>query len=309
MKQQLRNPGRRFRIGFTVAVLCVLVAGAAPAAPDRPSIRVVFKLDAPTFSDFEEADLARVAERAMDTLSARANRRWGFLEWGAEPASEPVADWIIVLAEEVLAVTDESGEVFEDSVIRLEHSGVIGDTTFGFDQSENRRTVYLWGQPKPVQAAAVLADDIEDRLDTQLGELLESFEVENFLEKIPLGSTLITDAEKHRLVVPLKIEDLRADRESVLGVVFMAPADQEGLIELEAAAAVTEEGDHKGYVVGRIMDVVFVGITVQPRIWWHQEVVDLITESSDVKIFMLQYSPSLSGTASTDGGVILDPDA
>jgi len=214
-----------------------------------------------------------------------------------------------VLEEEVLALTDESGEVFEDSIIRLDHSGVIGDTTFGFDQGVDRRILYQWGQPKPVQSATVLADDIDTRLGVQLGELLESFEVENFLEKIPLGTTLIADAEKHRLVVPLRIEDLRADRESVLGVVFMAPADQEGLLELEAAAAVTEEGDHKGYVVGRIMDVVFVGITVQPRIWWHQEVVDLITESSDVKIFMLQYSPSLSGTASTDGGVVLDPDA
>ena len=299
----------RFRVIFFAAVLLVLVAGATLADPDRPSIRVVFKLDAPTFSDLDEADLVEVAEQATATLSERANRRWGFLEWGADPASEPVAEWIIVLEEEVLALTDESGEVFEDSIIRLDHSGVIGDTTFGFDQGVDRRILYQWGQPKPVQSATVLADDINTRLGVQLGELLESFEVENFLEKIPLGTTLIADEEKHRLVVPLRIEDLRADRESVLGVVFMAPADQEGLLELEAAAAVTEEGDHKGYVVGRIMDVVFVGITVQPRIWWHQEVVDLITESSDVKIFMLQYSPSLSGTASTDGGVVLDPDA
>ena len=300
---------RRFKAIFFAAVLLVLVAGATLADPDRPSIRVVFKLDAPTFSDLDEADLVDVAERATATLSERANRRWGFLEWAADPASEPVAEWIIVLEEEVLALTDESGEVFEDSIIRLDHSGVIGDTTFGFDQGVDRRVLYQWGQPKPVQSATVLADDINTRLGVQLGELLESFEVENFLEKIPLGTTLIADAEKHRLVVPLRIEDLRADRESVLGVVFLAPADQEGLLELEAAAAVTEEGDHKGYVVGRIMDVVFVGITVQPRIWWHQEVVDLITESSDVKIFMLQYSPSLSGTASTDGGVVLDPDA
>lgn len=299
----------RFRIMVWAAALCVLAAGATLAGPDRPTIRVVFKVDAPTFSDLGETGIDEVAKRATATLSEKANRRWGFLEWSADPASDPVAEWTIVLEEEVLALTDESGQVFEDSVIRLDHSGTIGDTTFSFDQGLDRRVLYQWGQPKPVQSATVLADDIDTRLGSQLGELLESFEVENFLEKIPLGTTLIADAEKHRLVVPLKIEDLRADRESVFGVVFVAAADEEGLLELEAAAAVTEEGDQKGYVVGRIMDVIFVGITVPPRIWWNQEVADLIADSSDVKIFMLQYSPSLSGTASTDGGVVLDPDA
>lgn len=309
MNQQPPYPVRRRRLGFTAAALCALVAGAAVAAADRPAIRVVFRLDAATFSDLEEADLARVAERVTTNLSARANRRWGFLDWGSEPASVPVADWIIVLEEEVLAVTDESGEVFEDSVIRLEHRGVLGDESFGFAQTEDSRILYQWGQPKPVQDATVLADDIEDRLDSQLGELLESLEVDKFLEKIPLGSTVIADAVKQRLVVPLKIEDLRADRHTVLGVVFIAPAEQEGLLELEAAAAVTEEGANKGYVVGRIMDFVFVGITIPPRIWWHPQVAELISTASEIEVFMIEYSPSLAGTSATEGGVVLDPDA
>ena len=294
---------------LAAAALCVLVAGAAFAAPDRPAIRVVFKLDAPSFSDLGEEDLALVAERATTTLSERANRRWGFLEWGVESTTDQVADWIIVLEEEVLAVTDESGEVFEDSVIRLVHSGVIDDTTFGFDQSEDRRTLYLWGQPKPVQSAGVLADDIEGRLDVQLGDLLESLEVEKFLEKVPLGSTLIADSVQERIVVPLKIEDLRAARDSVLGVVFFELAEEQGHLELEAAAAVTEEGADQGFVVGRIMDVVFVGITIPPRIWWHPQVADLITNASEVKVFMYEYSPSLAGTSATESGVILDPDS
>jgi hypothetical protein len=309
MKQQPPHSVCRRRLGFTAAALCALVAGAAVAAPNRPAIRVVFRLDASTFSDLEEADLARVAERVTTNLSARANRRWGFLDWNSEPASVPVADWIIVLEEEVLAVTDESGEVFEDSVIRLEHRGVLGDESFGFAQTEDSRILYQWGQPKPVQDATVLADDLEDRLDSQLGELLESLEVDKFLEKIPLGSTVIADAAKQRLVVPLKIEDLRADRHSVLGVVFIAPAEQEGLLELEAAAVVTEEGALKGYVVGRIMDFVFVGITIPPRIWWHPRVAELISTASEIEVFMIEYSPSLAGTSATEGGVVLDPDA
>jgi len=309
MKQPQPHLDRRRRLGLTVAALCVLVAGAALAAPNRPAIRVVFKLDAPTFSDLEEADLALVAERATTTLSTRANRRWGFLDWGSEPDPVPVADWIIVIKEEVVAVTDESGDVFEDSVIRLDHSGVIGDTTFDFDQTDDSRTLYLWGQPKPVQDSGVLADDIEKRLDAQLGVLLESFEVEKFLEKIPLGNTVIADAEKQRLVVPLKIEDLRADRDSVFGVVFFELAEEKGHLELEAAAAVTEEGIHKGYVVGRILDVVFVGITIPPRIWWDPQVADLISAASDVRVFMFDYSPSLAGTTATEEGVVLDPDA
>jgi len=306
MKQQHL---RRFGAVVGAAALCVVIAGATAAAPDRPTIRVVLKIDAPTFADLGDAGLAEVADRATAVLAERANRRWGFLEWSADPASEPVAEWVISIDEEVLTVTDESGQAFADSIIRLDHSGIIGDRTFDFDQGIDRRVLYQWGQPKPVQSATVLADDVETRLDAQLMELLDSFEVENFLEKIPLGTTLIADADKHRLVVPLKIEDLRADRESVLGVMFVAAADEEGLLELEAAASVTEEGDQKGYVVGRIMDVIFVGITVPPRIWWNQEVADLIADSSDVKIFMLRYSPSLAGTPSTDGGVVLDPDA
>ncbi len=214
-----------------------------------------------------------------------------------------------MIKEEVLTVTDESGDVFSDSVIRLEHSGVIGDTTFDFDQTEDKRTLYLWGQPKPVQDSTVFADDIENRLQVQLGELLESFEVEKFLEKIPLGSTVIADAEKQRFVVPLKIEDLRADRDSVLGVVFFELAEEKGHLELEAAAVVPEEGANKGYVVGRILDVVFVGITIPPRIWWDPQVADLISDASDVKIFMFDYSPSLAGTTATEDGVVLDPDA
>ncbi len=307
MKQHA--PHRRRRLGFAAAALCVLVAGAALAAPDRPAIRVVFKLNAPTFSDFQEADLAEVAERATDILAERANRRWGFLEWDAEPASGPVAEWIIRLDEEVQALTSDSGEVFQDSVIRLDHSGVVGDTTIDFTQGEDLRTLYVWGQPKPVQTAAVLADDIEERLEAQLGELLESVAVEKFLEKIPLGNAVIADAAKERLVVPLRIEDLRADRDSVLGVVFYELAEQQGYLELEAAAAVTEEGTNQGFVVGRIMDVVVVGITIPTRIWWHPQVADLISNASEVKVFMYDYSPSLSGTASTDEGVVLDPDA
>jgi hypothetical protein len=309
MKYQPPFSNRR-RLGFTAAVLCVLVAGAALAAPDRPAIRVVFKLDAPTFSHFEEeADLILLTERATSTLSARANRRWGFLDWGSDPDTVPVADWIIVIKEEVLAITDESGDVFADSVIRLEHSGIIGDTTFEFDQTEERRTLYMWGQPKPVQDSRVLADDISNRLDAQLGELLESFEVEKFLGKIPLGSTLIADAENERLVVPLKIEDLRADRDSVFGVVFFELAEEKGHLELEAAAVVLEEGANKGYVVGRILDVVFVGITIPPRIWWDPQVADLISAATDVRVFMFDYSPSLAGTTATEDGVVLDPDA
>ncbi len=300
---------RHRRLAFTAAVLCALVAGAALAAPNRAAIRVVFRFEAPTFSDLEQADLAVVAERATTILSARANRRWGFLEWDSDPDSAPVADWIIVIEEEVLTVTDESGDVFADSVIRLEHSGVIGDTTFDFDQTEDRQTLYSWGQPKPVQDSTVLADDIANRLDAQLGELLESFEVEKFLEKIPLGRTVIADAVKERLVVPLKIEDLRADRESVLGVVFFELAEQKGYLELETAATVTEEGAHQGYVVGRILDVVFVGITIPPRIWWDPQVADLISNASDVRVFMFEYSPSLAGTSATEEGVVLDPDA
>jgi hypothetical protein len=309
MKQLSPFLGCHRRLGSSVAALCVLVAGAAVAAPDRPAIRVVFKLDAPTFSDLDEADLAFVAERATTTLSARANRRWGFLDWGSEPDSEPVAEWLIVVREEVQAVTDESGDVFSDSVIRLDHSGTIGDTTFDFDQAGDRRTLYLWGQPKPVQDAGVLADDIERRLESQIGELLESFEVEKFLEKIPLGSTVIADEENERLVVPLKIEDLRADRDTVLGVVVFEMAEEKGHLELEAAATVPEEGATKGYVVGRILDVVFVGVTIPPRIWWDPQIADLISAASEVRIFMFDYSPSLAGTTATDEGVVLDPDA
>jgi hypothetical protein len=269
----------------------------------------VFKLEAPSFSDLGEAGLALVAERATTTLSTRANRRWGFLDWGPEPTSQPVADWIIALEEEKSSLTDESGDVFEDSVIRLVHSGAIGDTGFDFEQTGNSATLYLWGQPKPVQAATVLADDIDERLDAQLGELLESLEVEKFLEKIPLGSTVIADAEKERVVVPLKIDDLRADRDSVLGVVFFDLAEETGHLELETAATVTEEGANQGFVVGRIMDVVFVGITIPPRIWWHPLVADLISNASEIKVFMFKYSPSLAGNSATEGGVILDPDA
>jgi len=309
MKQQLPHSVRRHRLGFTAAALCALVAGAALAAPNRAAVRVVFRFETPTFSDLEEADLALVAERATTILSARANHRWGFLEWGSDPDSAPVADWIIVIEEEVLTVTDESGDVFADSVIRLEHSGVIGDRTFDFDQTEDRQTLYSWGQPKPVQDSAVLADDIADRLDAQLGDLLESIEVEKFLGKIPLGKTVIADAENKRLVVPLKIEDLQTERDSVLGVVFFELAEQKGYLELETAAAVTEEGAHKGFVVGRIMDVVFVGITIPPRIWWDPQVADLISNASDVRVFMFEYSPNLAGTCATEEGVVLDPDA
>ena len=309
MKQQLPHLILRCRLGVIVAALCALVAGAALAAPNRAAIRVVFRFETPTFSDLEEADLALVAERATTILSARANRRWGFLDWGSDPDSAPVADWIIVIEEEVLTVTDESGDVFADSVIRLEHFGVIGDRTFDFDQTEDRQTLYSWGQPKPVQDSAVLADDIADRLDTQLGDLIESIEVEKFMGKIPLGKTVIADAENKRLVVPLKIKDLQTEPDSVLGVVFFELAEQKGYLELETAAVVTEEGAHKGYVVGRIMDVVFVGITIPPRIWWDPQVADLISNASDVRVFMFEYKPNLAGTCATEEGVVLDPDA
>jgi hypothetical protein len=95
----------------------------------------------------------------------------------------------------------------------------------------------------------------------------------------------------------------------VFGVVLLDLAEHNGHHQQEAAPHVQEEGANKGNFLGRIQDVVFVGITIPPRIWWDPQVADLISAATDVRVFMFDYSPSLAGTTATEDGVVLDPDA
>lgn len=303
------------RAGGWRVVLCapaLLLAGVGDlgADPDRAAIEVRFEMDAPIFGAFGEDDWDAIGDAAESKVTRDAGSYWGFLDWDPGADSDPSAAWIIKLEEVEQDLTSE-GETFTDSVIRLRHYGEIGGERFHFEQTDEKETLYAWGSLKPTQQPDSLKEDITRRLDKQLETLVTDWKVEEFTKLIPISDTMIADSEKKRLVVPLRIAELRARTDSILKVILVVQDTDEAHLKLLVASTVNEEGPHKDFVRAKILDYVQedVILPISEDPWWQEPLADIISHAPDVRVYMLVYEPSLTSTPTTAEGVVLDPDA
>ena len=127
------------------------------------------------------------------------------------------------------------------------------------------------------------------------------------MQGIPILETII--AEESRIVVPVKIRELRSEKDSILEVKFVAANLQSGRLKIETAAEVKDGGQYHGFVIGYVTELRAYPLNITQPFWKPpEEVPELINSASDVRVYMLTYSRSLAGTTATDGNQVLEPD-
>jgi len=308
----LSVPARRRVLAAWIVLLgfCLYFPSAPVRAEDRPIIQVSFQFEGALAQRIPADKRAAIAAKVENTVSRLAENRWGFLHWtNSLPPPASAAKWTLTLEIQTRQITNHAGGTSTGSIATLRHAGQLGSDKVLFEQTEGKETIYPLGRLIPFHDPVALVDDIETQLDEQLGSLFESLPVKTFLKSIPIVERVIVDASNSRLVVPLKISDLRSDVDSMLRVSFVDANNRPSRLDLETAAQVPEEGNHKGYVVGWVKEQRLFTAVISTPTWWDPQLISVIDTARDVKVYMISYSPSLTGSMVTDEGVVSEPDS
>ncbi|MBT8074788.1 MAG: hypothetical protein HKP21_13900 [Xanthomonadales bacterium] len=286
------------------ATLLLLLTPAYAGADDRPVIEVKFSIEGAIFN--EEINQA-IQPEIEQMISTRAAKSLGYLNWiPSSPTLQETAQWNVTLKVEKVPVTTDDGGTTSGFIGTLKHRGVLADQEFMFDQTEENETIYPLGRPIPAQERTILVNDISAQLDKQLETLFKSPQVKAYLRNIPIVDEVIADNEL--VLIPVKKRDLRTEADSVLAVEFKHN-EKTGRLDLETTDEVTEEGQYEGYVIARVMDLRLVPITIVTPTYWDEKLSPIIDSAEEVKVFMLSYSPSLSGGLDAENGVVSEPDS
>ncbi len=302
-----------FRIAggtFSIACLLLAVQFVPPdlSAAERQKIKVYFSIEGDKFNGLPVSERERIETEVAEKFSTAAERQWGFIDWSPGPPSSTDAfEWEITLKLHTRDVTSDGGGVSTGYIVTLEHAGKLAGKEFSITQTEGNKTVYSLGSIVEFQEAEALGEDILLQLDRQLGILLKSDDTKAFLQNIPIVDEVI--AEETRIVVPVSIRDLRSKEDSVLDVKFVANNSQTGHLTMQTAAEVKDGGQYDGYVIGFVTALKVFPLIIATPLWQPtKELSEVINSASDVKVYMVTYSPSLAGNTATDGDVVLEPD-
>lgn len=304
-----RGRMKKLFVSIFLSVSAMYFSTGQVLSDDRPQIQVNFSFQGDLFDGLSVEDRAAIASNVEDKICTMAENEWGYLDWiHGMPASADAAQWNVVLSVDIRPVTKDNGETSAAFIGTLEHSGLRDAKEFTFEQTEENKTIYPMGRVVPFQDPNALEDDIFRQLDKQLGGLLKHPHVEGYLQKIPIAEEVIADPANTRLLVPVQFSDLRTRNDSELEVTFFRPGQEEGVLKLLTAKGVAEEGQHKGYVQG-----VATFLWLDPLIFplptgWDNELVTIVGSATDVKVYMLSYSPSLAGSSTTDDDLVTEPD-
>lgn len=275
-------------------------------AEDRPIIQVNFEFEGDLFQRLSAENRTAIESSVEDMVCELAEKRWGFLDWSnGLPPSTKVAEWNIKFKVEIRQITNDSGGTSPGTIGTLEHSGQLDTDKFIFDQTEENEIIYPLGRLIPFNHPSALRSDLSAQLEKQLGSLFESLQVEIYLRNIPIVERVIADAEIKRLVVPVKISELRTDVDSILRVLFIEPNNDHGRLDLETSGAVSIEGQNKGYVVAWVKELRHSSVILTSPSWGYEQLLPVIDGWREVKVYMYSYNPSLAGTKD---GVSTDPD-
>lgn len=313
MKKRCNIPGQGRAGGVFTATLLTCCAwfllSGQLVADDRPPILVNFSFEGDMFAGLPAAERARIETSVEEKLCELAESRWGFLNWTHDlPEPSGSAQWNVVLSVEIRPVTKDNGETTAAFIGTLKHSGLHEARSFAFVQNEENETIYPMGRSIPFHNAQALEDDLLRQLDRQLGSLLEKNEVEAYLQKIPIADNLITDSANTRVLVPVQINDLRTRRDSVLEVSFISSDQQQGFLELLTAREVVDEGEHKGYVHGRVKDFDLPQVNFPLPTYWDDQMSTVLGSATDFKVYMIDYRSSPAGASVTEDNIVLEPD-
>lgn len=288
----------------TALATLLLLSPVYAGADGRPIIEVKFSIEGAIFN--EEINKA-IQPDIEQMISTRAEESLGYLNWmPGSPATQETAQWHVTLRVEKVPVTTDEGGTTSGFIGTLKHQGVLAEREVAFDQTEDNETIYPLGRRIPAQERVILTDEITAHLDKQFETLFKSQQVKAYLRNIPIVDKVIADNEL--VLVPVRKRDLRTEVDSVLAVEFKH-GGRDGRLDLETTDEVTEEGQYEGYVIARVMDLRLVPVTIVTPTYWDEKLSPIIDSAEEVKVFMLSYSPSLSGGLDADNGVISEPDS
>ena len=241
------------------------------------------------------------------TVSERLSDQWKLVDWqpapgeGLEPG-EPGVRWVVTLAVEPQSVTDESGASFDGRNVFLRHRVEIGGTSVSLALNQDSETLYDYREALPGPGEAnLLIERLRSRLEDQLTTLGDSFEFRQQMRGISLVDRVISDERNHRIIIPLKYDDLAADLDSRLRVELRGDAlpNHMGRLDVKITGPVRDAGDDdgglQGFVVGPVVDVVPLeadGEPVQLPRDWHQHFKNLIESAGSVSVNLLEYFPA-----------------
>lgn len=301
---------RRSPILLAVVIGLIAIAGDALAQGIRPTVTVDFDMSQSPFAVMSQSDQKEIAEAAIEKLAANATRRWGFLDWMSARDGGVTADatWTIKVEAEAKTITLPDGQQYEADIVYLNHYASIGGLPVRLYQSESAQLLYDLGEPKPVQSPEEFTEDLLRKLGEQIDLLLNGEEIESVLFRVRLSDELVFDKDNKHIIVPFRLSDLRAEQEVRFKVRLVPEQAVRDDFELEEDGAVDELGDLKGLIIARIVDWSVPSLPASTPTWWVEDLPEYVSQFDGAHIFMLEYSPSLSGAANTDNGVLLDPD-
>ncbi|MEM9057794.1 MAG: hypothetical protein AAGD86_09970, partial [Pseudomonadota bacterium] len=207
------------------AALPFLAAGALwlpslAAAEVRPKMHVEFVFETDLFDGMTDTEKQMVAEGVRARVIADAGRRWGYLDWVADAAPEDAAvpRWQVRLEAEELSVTMGDGQVITDSQIYLRHYAVLDGAHRRLWEAPSEDLLYDLTDSRPLNNPPQLLSELETRLTEQLNTLLSNQSVGTALGGVPISDVIVLDPGKSRIMLPMRLIDLRAGKNTVFRV-------------------------------------------------------------------------------------------
>ena len=291
-----KRSATRLCVLLTVCWAVGLTLSHSAAADGSPKVKVSFEHDAPEFA-FPMTEVETLATNAVVT---RLGEAFGFLEWTADDdAGSPAAEWVVMLRQEV------AGPGLR---IWLEHHAKVDGREFELPQLREHELLYDVGNVIPFQSPSRLRDRVEKKLEDQLnGDFFDLVEVQ-LLRWIKLADEVRAEVEEDGVVVPLRLSDLKATRESLIGVRLKINDLHYGMFIVKAAGDVLN-GDLAGCVRGQIQHFEVPPIDdIDPPTWWHHSLPGVMSRAQTKEVYMHDYDLDIGAGASTSGGIVTDPD-
>ncbi len=299
-----------------VLVLAAAVSGVAlHAEPGSPTVGVRVVIEADVFLLPEGV----VEDSVASWLASELSQELGFLKWrrlaadddeahqvGHEPTPPVDAKWLVKVEQETILVPTLEGDVVQGWKIWLRHYGDLGKETFELKQTLEGSQLYGWGEVLPKHNYVLLEARLRDKLPSQLDDDFLGWVSEHFLRKIAIADTVIVDDE--RVIVPLRLEDIKAARESSLGVRLKTNDEVFGTVVMKPLSEVAE-GDHLGLVQGKVSEIEDPSVDENlglPK-WRHPKFPDIFAGAEALDVYMHLYRPDRTAGAATDSGNAWDP--
>lgn len=291
------------------ALALMFLSPTACAQTALPSITVTLTIENSIFDNLMAANPELAAELVQEIITVPAQETlWGYLDWQHQPTTDAAAQWVIRLEQEEILLTLADGTIARDWTISLNHYAKIGSgNEFKLQRFNADTVIYRTGALKPTQDAHQFKTDIAAKLRQQLDTVFLELIEDQFLERIPLTSELVLDADNHFLIVPIRRADIRASAKTLFGVKFVASGNVDGGMTIRAESLI-RSGDLSGFMIGRITEFSLPSVNIPLPAWWDDSLPNILGAASNMQVFMADYDLDAAAGADIDDGTILDPD-